>query len=381
MYSQTSTSTVTEVQPSASRLSVADILSSMANGVGESTAVTTFANVDGMTSGIPTRTTPTLTPTTLKNIEESIFDIQPIPPPPLEHQHQAGFVPPVVNISGSSLMGQNGNTNYQLNQKDEDDDGWLSPCVQASLANTVRHAVNTSGNAMTPSSKPSGRNHGGRKPMKDEKLSPEEEERRRLRRERNKLAAARCRKRRMDHTNNLLMETEGLEEKRLALQNEIQLLTTQRDELEFILEAHKTTCKITSSHPNQKRSTNGSILSNGKNTIISLSNGADGTNKIHVKPLNRPTSLPVSSAFTNPDGSSALKISTTNFNDITGIPISTPSGGIFNYESLMEGGTGLTPVSSGLTPIISSCAGQQRSCSSSDLSSPDTINPPKLVSL
>lgn len=379
MYSQTSTSTVTEVQPSASRLSVADILSSMANGVGESTAVTTFANVDGMTSGIPTRTTPTLTPTTLKNIEESIFDIQPIPPAPLEHQHQAGFVPPVVNISGSSLMGQNGNTNYQLNQKDEENDGWLSPCVQATLANSVRHSVNTSNNAMTtPSSKPSGRNQGGRKPLKDEKLSPEEEERRRLRRERNKLAAARCRKRRMDHTNNLLMETEGLEEKRQALQNEIQLLTNQKEELEFILEAHKTTCKISSSHPNQKRPINGSVLSNGKNTLVTLSNGTEKLSQ--MKPLSRPTSLPVSSAFTNPDGSSSLKINNTNFSDVTGIPISTPSGGIFNYESLMEGGTGLTPVSSGLTPVISSCAGQQRS-SSSDLSSPDTINPPKLVSL
>lgn len=35
-------------------------------------------------------------------------------------------------------------------------------------------------------------------------ISPEEEERRKLRRERNKLAAARCRKRRLDHTNELV---------------------------------------------------------------------------------------------------------------------------------------------------------------------------------
>lgn len=34
--------------------------------------------------------------------------------------------------------------------------------------------------------------------------SPEEEQRRSVRRERNKMAAARCRKRRMDHTNELL---------------------------------------------------------------------------------------------------------------------------------------------------------------------------------
>lgn len=35
-------------------------------------------------------------------------------------------------------------------------------------------------------------------------VSPEEEERRKVRRERNKLAAARCRKRRLDHTNELV---------------------------------------------------------------------------------------------------------------------------------------------------------------------------------
>jgi len=35
-------------------------------------------------------------------------------------------------------------------------------------------------------------------------MSAEEEQRRQIRRERNKLAAARCRKRRMDHTNELL---------------------------------------------------------------------------------------------------------------------------------------------------------------------------------
>ena len=35
-------------------------------------------------------------------------------------------------------------------------------------------------------------------------LSPEEEERRRLRRERNKLAAAKCRQRRVDQTNTLI---------------------------------------------------------------------------------------------------------------------------------------------------------------------------------
>lgn len=84
------------------RLSVADILSSMANGVNgipDSPVTTTFSGFTGITSGIPTRTTATLTPTTLKNIEESFMELQSVPPAPMEHQHQAGFVPPVVNIA------------------------------------------------------------------------------------------------------------------------------------------------------------------------------------------------------------------------------------------------------------------------------------------
>uniref|UniRef100_A0A131YC50 Fos-like antigen, invertebrate n=1 Tax=Rhipicephalus appendiculatus TaxID=34631 RepID=A0A131YC50_RHIAP len=80
------------------RLSVADILSSMANGVPEPPATTTYSTFSGVT-GIPTRTTATLTPTTLKNIEESFMEYQRFPPAPVEHQHQAGFVPPVVNIA------------------------------------------------------------------------------------------------------------------------------------------------------------------------------------------------------------------------------------------------------------------------------------------
>lgn len=44
------------------------------------------------------------------------------------------------------------------------------------------------------------RNVGGRKPNKPSNLSPEEEAKRSVRRERNKQAAARCRRRREDHT-------------------------------------------------------------------------------------------------------------------------------------------------------------------------------------
>merc|ERR1712173_387016 len=90
---------------------------------------------------------------------------------------------------------------------------------------------------------------GGRKSasLKDEDLCPEEEERRRLRRERNKLAAARCRKRRVDQTETLQDEVNMWENKKKALQEQIQQLQEEKNQLAFILEAHKSVCSRVSS--------------------------------------------------------------------------------------------------------------------------------------
>lgn len=61
-------------------------------------------------------------------------------------------------------------------------------------------------------------------------------------------------------------------------------------------------------------------------------------------------------------------------NKIAGIEISTPSNGIpFNFDSLMEGGTGLTPVH----PHPHPCAHQNRAAP--EIASPDSHN--SLVSL
>merc|ERR1712106_185995 len=90
---------------------------------------------------------------------------------------------------------------------------------------------------------------GGRKPatIKDEELCPEEEERRKMRRERNKLAAARCRKRRVDQTDTLQDEVNLWENKKKALQDQIQQLQEEKTQLAFILEAHKSVCSRVSS--------------------------------------------------------------------------------------------------------------------------------------
>lgn len=94
---------------------------------------------------------------------------------------------------------------------------------------------------------PKRRNMGGRRPTKmPQDISPEEEERRKVRRERNKMAAARCRKRRLDHTNELQEETDKLEAKRQDLQAEIKKLNYEKEHLAVVLNNHLATCRLPS---------------------------------------------------------------------------------------------------------------------------------------
>ncbi|MBN3279182.1 FOSL2 protein, partial [Polyodon spathula] len=86
---------------------------------------------------------------------------------------------------------------------------------------------------------------------RDEQLTPEEEEKRRIRRERNKLAAAKCRNRRRELTEQLQDETEMLEEEKAGLQKEIENLQKEKDKLEFMLVAHNPACKLP---PDQRHS-------------------------------------------------------------------------------------------------------------------------------
>lgn len=82
-----------------------------------------------------------------------------------------------------------------------------------------------------------------RRRIRDDELAPDERVKRKQRRERNKLAAAKCRQRRVDHTNALVQETEEWEAKNTTLEQEMAKLQQQKEQLEFILEAHKAMCK------------------------------------------------------------------------------------------------------------------------------------------
>lgn len=147
-----------------------------------------LVSLDGLHSGVPTRTTPTLTPTTLRSIEQTFLELT---SESASHSREAGFVPPLVEPS-QPTPAQTQNTAAHHHHP---------------AATTLVESQQQQQQQQTqpqPQQQPARRNMGGRRPNRMIGMTPEEEERRQIRRERNKMAAARCRKRRMDHTNALL---------------------------------------------------------------------------------------------------------------------------------------------------------------------------------
>ncbi|XP_077296823.1 transcription factor kayak isoform X3 [Arctopsyche grandis] len=360
-----------------------------------------LTSYDGLNSGVPTRTTATLTPTTLRSIEQTFVDFH---RQAEQHSNQAGFVPPSVAPNSLGVSQTIGFAGGSLR---------VSPGPSSSSGSI------DSGPSASPTPSPSApapvrrRGMGGRRPANAPiYVSPEEEERRSVRRERNKMAAARCRKRRLDHTNELEDETKDLEKKKQTLQEEIRQLTQNREELEFILETHRACCRMqatrrTNSPPDIKPNFQTIIASEKRNDLIMYPvNGNDVRVKEEV--LETPVSLD-NDVFTSPQTNKRIMLSSanpqvvavpsqnmpkpnrpnflnvplsltpsqshglknnSNLSEVAGIAITTPSNGIpFNFESLMEGGTGLTPVQP--------CATQQQK-SQPEIGSPDVMNSSKL---
>lgn len=83
---------------------------------------------------------------------------------------------------------------------------------------------------------------GPRPAFSDDELTEEEMQRRMRRRERNKAAAARCRQRRVDQTNELLHETKNLESEASRLEKEIESLEKLKTKLEIVLQSHIPLC-------------------------------------------------------------------------------------------------------------------------------------------
>lgn len=246
---------------------------------------------------------------------------------------------------------------------------------------------------------------GGRRPKNSANLSPEEEEKRRVRRERNKLAAARCRKRRVDQTNELLDKVLILETDKTKLQREIQDLQSEKEDLECLLQSHRTQCKVhiggsigkmveakskmefkepiqmpligkikvEVDDPTYEEmpSPTKHLISAANPVISAVTNLAVNSAMSGAsRPMTRPNSLNV--PFAVPP--SQIIASNKNIADIAGIQITTPSNVVaFNFESLMEGGTGLTPVA------MPTCSSQNKS--PLDLATPTSESSKSLVSL
>merc|ERR1712086_1050362 len=246
----------------------------------------------------------------------------------------------------------------------------------------------------TPKSRP------GVKASKDElELSPDEAQRLGVRRERNKAAAARCRKRRMDQIGYLSEEVHGHEEKKQALENTIAQLKAQKEELEFILAQHQSECQlfVPGLQQQQQHQHQHSLPIAVKSEPVLVEAIEMTGNQFYIldKPhqeiitgyggraiggglkSKRPLSLNIESAQIEAKNPS---------NEVGGIVIDTPSNVISNgfnleFDTLMTS-TGLTPTTNSLTPIsfnlftpggsAPSCSSQQRSSEMIELNTPAT---------
>lgn len=363
-----------------------------------------LASLEGLNSGVPTRTTATITPTQLRSFEQTYIELTNCRNEPANH---VGFVPPSVTHANNYGM---------LNQVGYSESGPTAPLHVS--PGPFSASGDSSSSPGLPA--PKRRNMGGRRPTKaPQDLTPEEEERRKIRRERNKMAAARCRKRRLDHTNELQDETDKLEAKRQVLKDELETLNHECQQLTNILNNHLPNCRLqmvdkrSVSPPDVKPFQDSYIYSDVRvkdeaidpdDPVLALENdifNSPAANKrvmlsaasLPVLPPLPATSLDTPPITARPNRPNYLEVpishnpaqihnsKVSGSNKIAGIEISTPSSGIpFNFDSIMEGGTGLTPVQP--QPNHHPCAAQQqRTAPDLGVISPDSHINPNLVSL
>jgi len=165
-------------------------------------------------------------------------------------------------------------------------------------------------------------NTGGRKRkmVMDEELGdPEEAEKRAMRRDRNRLAAAKCRKRRLDQIESLQLEVDAWEQRNKKLEAEMAALRAEKEEMAFVLAAHQTTCRLQT------------------DSVASVEV------KIEPQPLIQEPQYIVNVPQTPSKPARPVSLALAPRN-IEGVTIETPSRQILSFDTLMEGTrTGLTP--------------------------------------
>ncbi len=166
-----------------------------------------------------------------------------------------------------------------------------------------------------------------------------------------------------------LQETEQLEEEKATLENDIQTLQQQKDQLVFLLEAHKPMCAA-------QKKVNGNVtvkvepaVDDEKNVNTTIVTSAST-----MATMSRPNSLPLAAQKRIPISTSSATIT-----EATGIVISTPSNGLFatlGLDSMVDGHTGLTPITG-----APSCASQAQRNSSDSSPNESLASPSQLMAL
>jgi len=126
-------------------------------------------------------------------------------------------------------------------------------------------------------------------------------------------------------------------EKKRMLQEEISSLQSQREDLQMILEAHRSVCNKLNEQP--------SLASLAPRVVVKSEPEMD---------LSRSATMEAMLTSAKPERAErpvSLSLKTVPLRNIEGVSIDTPSNGIsLNFDSLMEGRTGLTPTNV-LAPI------------------------------
>merc|ERR1712062_86532 len=213
------------------------------------------------------------------------------------------------------------------------------------VPSVVKYKVNTENTA---------RPRQNKRRAEEELLDPEEDEKRKMRRNRNRLAAARCRQKRLDQIETLQVEVNNWEKKNRSLEEEVAALKADKEELQYILAAHRNTCSL--------------------QVKVEPVTEEEPPVFVEVQPC-------VESVKPQRPGSLSLPMTV---NNIEGVSIDPPSNGILSFNTLLEGKTGLTPTnilspSSLWSPIkipsalnTPNCGSQERRLIVTDLLSPST---------
>jgi len=258
---------------------------------------------------------------------------------------------------------------YQDDDMDED----YEPDVKRPATSTARRSTRTrAASKATPFSSPvvsssstdkrrgkankSGRKPAGDRAIDEASLSPAERKRLNVRRERNKQAAARCRNRRLDLTNKLAGDVEVWEGKKKSLTQEIQELMAAKRELEFVLEAHRHTCKFSATQEQHRP-----LVVAIKSEPVPVTSAAS---PVLVEPVNAPYLIegpPAAAAAVKMPRPSSLAFANEQPKAVSpkvevGVDIETPSVILPNisFDSMLS--TGLTPTTVVFNSIVTPVA-------------------------